>query len=822
MRLCAAASVFALAAAGLQAQAVVKYQQPPQPIMAVIAAPRPPRVLVSPTRDRLLLMDAVPNPDIADLAQPMLRIAGIRIDPATNGLHATPRVRNLRLETIKDGTVTHVATPAALGHLTAPVWSPDGRRFLFTNVGAHGIQLWIGDAATGAVHAVAGVRLNAVTGAPCSWMGGADALLCKTVPAARGAAPAEPAVPIGPTVSESDGRAVPAPTYEDLLKNPHDEDLFDFYATSQLARITVASGAVTPIGKPGVYTEASLSPDRHHLLISRTHRPYSYLVPYSQFPHVFQIWSATGQLERQLRDQPLGGTLRRGMIDPGPRGYAWQPMLPATILYEVALDGGNPNTKAPFRDRVLTLAAPFQGDGTPYLKTERRFSGIEWGVNGDLAILRDTDRRLGTRNFFFDPKDPSQMKLAWSVAAQDRYHDPGTPVAAFGPKLAGRNAGGGRGGAAIFLEDGHSIYLQGAGASDTGDHPFLDRFDTASLQSQRLFQSPRGSYETVADLLTPDASQFLVSHESQTDPPNYDVRTAGEGGTGLGRALTHYTDPAPQVRRIHKQLIKYKRPSDGVELSTMVYFPPGYQPGTRYPAIVWAYPAEFGSASAAGQVSGSTDRFTIMTGYSELYLALDGYVVLDNMTMPILSRDGDVRHANDTYVEQLVEDATAGVNEAARLGFIDPHRVGVAGHSYGAFMTANLLAHSTLFRAGNAQSGAYNRTLTPFGFQNEERTFWDDSALYNAMSPFDFAQNIKAPLLLIHGMADDNSGTFPIQSERMYAAVEGLGGTVRFVYLPYEAHGYLAQQTIEHVLWEMDTWFNKYVKNAPAAAATTQ
>ena len=807
--------LLALAAisASLAGQAVVRYQQPTAAILKVMEAPRPPRASVSPTRDYLLLMDAVPNPDIADLAQPMLRIAGIRIDPATNGLHAAPRVKDFRIEHIADGAIRAIAFPPAITHATAPIWSPSGRSFIFTNVTPHGIQLWEGSVATATVRQVAGVRLNSVLGAPCQFLPGGNDLLCKLVPAGRGAAPKDSAVPTGPTVSESQGHSVPAPTYEDLLKNPHDEDLFDYYASSQLARVNLATDAAAPIGRPGIFAEDAPSPDGQHLLVARIHRPYSYLVPDSQFPRSYEVWSMAGRRERQLLDQPLGGTRRRGLIDPGPRGWAWAAMEPATVMYEVALDGGDPNRPARYRDRVMMLAPPYQGEGVEYLETEHRFAGIAWGSAGDLAMLRDNDRRTGTRTFFFDPKHPETRKLVWTVAPQDRYHDPGTPVAAFGKALRGRvEAGGGRGGASIFLEDGASIYLRGTGASDSGDHPFLDRFNTQTLQSQRLFQSPAGRYETVADLLTPDASRLLVSSESNTDPPNYYLRSAGE--TGPGRALTQYADPVPEVRRIRKQLIRYKRPSDGLELSTMVYLPPDYREGVRYPAIVWAYPAEFGAASAASEVSGSTDRFTVMTGYSQLYLALDGYVVLDNMTMPILSKDGDVRHANDTYVQQLVEDATAGVNEAARLGFIDPNRVGVAGHSYGAFMVANLMAHSNLFKAGNAQSGAYNRTLTPFGFQNEERSYWDDPSLYYDMSPFGFANKIKAPILLIHGMADDNSGTFPIQSERMYAAIQGNGGTVRFVYLPYEAHGYLAQETIEDVVWEMDTWFNKYVKNA--------
>lgn len=818
-RLCLYALASLVATSTLAAQAAARYERPPAAILRVMLAPRPPRALASPQRDYLILMDAVPNPDISELAQPMLRIAGIRIDPASNGMHAEPQVKALRLVRIRDGATRPVAMTAALEHITAPEWAPDGRHFAFTNVTRRGIELWIGDTAAASAHRVLGVRLNAVTGAPFTWDGSAT-LLCKLVPARRAGAPLQPKVPSGPVVTESDGRAVPAPTYEDLLKNPHDEDLYDYYATSQLARVGIAGGPIVSLGAPEIYAEATPSPDHKHVLIARVHRPYSYLVPEYQFPRAYEVWSSTGQRERLLRDQPLEGRYRRGHIDPGPRGWEWDAIEPATLLYEVALDGGNPDRPAEYRDQVMRLAAPFQGEGTPYFKTAWRFAGLQWGAERDVALMRENDRRRGTRAWLFKPDAPDAMRQAWTLAPQDRYDDPGTPMAAFGAALKGRNNPGGRGGAPLLEEAQGGIYLTGAGSSNTGDHPFLDRLDTQTLQKQRLFQSPVGSYETVNDLLTPDASQVLISHESQTDPPNLYARSLpAAADAGLGRALTHYSDPAPEVRRIRKQLITYKRPSDGLELSTMVYLPPDYQPGTRYPAIVWAYPTEFATANAAGEVAGSTDRFTILTGYSQLYLALDGYVVLDNMTMPILSKDGNVRDANDTYVPQLVEDASAGVHEAARLGFIDPDRVGVAGHSYGAFMVANLMAHSNLFKAGNAQSGAYNRTLTPFGFQNEVRTYWEDPKLYYDMSPFDFAQNIKAPILLIHGMADNNSGTFPIQSERLYAAIQGLGGTVRFVYLPYEAHGYLAQQTIEDVVAEMDSWFNKYVKNPRPVAA---
>jgi dipeptidyl aminopeptidase/acylaminoacyl peptidase len=281
--------------------------------------------------------------------------------------------------------------------------------------------------------------------------------------------------------------------------------------------------------------------------------------------------------------------------------------------------------------------------------------------------------------------------------------------------------------------------------------------------------------------------------------------------------LTHFPDPAPQLRSITKQLVTYKR-ADGVPLSFTLYLPANYKKGERLPTIVWAYPLEFSDAGTAGQVSGSPSHFTTIGGISQLFLVTQGYAVLDDATMPVI---GDPETMNNTYVEQIVASAKAAIDKAVEMGVADRDRIGVGGHSYGAFMTANLLAHSDLFRAGVARSGAYNRTLTPFGFQSERRTLWEAPEMYMKVSPFMHADKIKHPILLIHGMADDNSGTFPIQSERLYQAIKCNGGIVRYVQLPYEAHGYLARESTEHTLYEMVSWFDKWVKNASASAPAT-
>jgi len=419
-----------------------------------------------------------------------------------------------------------------------------------------------------------------------------------------------------------------------------------------------------------------------------------------------------------------------------------------------------------------------------------------------MGLVRDYDRdRRWTRTFLIDINQPGQTpKLIWERSIRERYKDPGSPMM--------RTLANGK---RIMRQSGDSIFLVGAGASQKGGFPFLDRYDLKTGKSERVFQCADGSYEVAFALLSDDGKRFLTRFESPSDPPNIFVRSVGSGEK---TALTHFPDPAPQLRGITKQLVTYKR-ADGVQLSFTLYLPPNYKQGERLPTIVWAYPLEFNDAGTAGQVTGSPYRFTTISGISHLFLVTQGYAVLDNATMPVI---GDPETMNNTYVEQIVASAKAAIDKATEMGVTDPNRVGVGGHSYGAFMTANLLAHSDLFRAGVARSGAYNRTLTPFGFQSERRTIWEAPEMYIKVSPFMQADKIKRPILLIHGMADDNSGTFPIQSERMYQAIKGNGGIVRYVQLPYEAHGYLARESTEHTLWEMVNWFDKWVKNAPPAS----
>ncbi len=789
------------------------YQKAPQPISDILSARPTPLVQVSPNGKWLLASDRLANPPIADLAQPMLRLAGLRINPAINGRHHPPRIVHLRLYYTLGNEQADVTVPRN-AYLSIPEWSPDSQHFAFTNTTASGIELWVGQIGTYTAAAVPKVKISAILGDDVQWMPDGKTLLVQTVPATRGNPPAEPKSPEGPIIQESDGKRAPVRTYEDLLQNAHDEDLFDYYATTQLALIK--NGVVTPVGKPGIFARVEPSPDGKHLLVSRIHRPYSYLLPESDFPREVEVWSLTGKLEYKVASLPLEEHVPIEGVPLGPRDYQWVPMQPATLVWADALDGGDPKTKAPFRDEVMMLSAPFTDDPHELVKLEQRFvpaggggggfrsgSAIEWSENG-IGLVRDYNRdRRWLRTFLIDISKPGeQPKLIWERSIRDRYRDPGSPLMHMLPN-----------GKRVMRQQGSAIFLAGNGASQKGEFPFLDRFDLDTLKAQRIFQCQDGHYESVVTLMADDGSQFITRHESPTEPPNYFVRTANGAEK---KALTDFPDPAPQLRGITKQLVTYKR-ADGVQLSFTLYLPANYKQGERLPTIVWAYPLEFNDADTAGQVSGSQYRFTTIGGISHLFLITQGYAVLDNATMPVV---GDPETMNNTYMEQVVASAKAAIDKAVELGVTDPERVGVGGHSYGAFMTANLLAHCDLFRAGVARSGAYNRTLTPFGFQSERRTIWEAPEMYIKMSPFMQADKIKQPMLLVHGMADDNSGTFPIQSERMYQALKGNGAIVRYVQLPFEAHGYLARESTEHTLWEMVTSFDKWVKNAQPAAQT--
>ncbi len=784
---------------GLFAQG--SYKQPPKAVQDVLDAPAIPFTAVSPARDKIVLFDQLRYPPISELAEPMLRLAGSRINPRTNGQHRQGYSVSVKFKNISDGKETPVSLPPG-AKIISPSWSPDGKYLAAGNVVANGIELWIIDTATAKATKVKNVLINTAYGG-FDWED-SSTISATLVPAKRGPAPAyQDITPNEPNIQETSGRSGAIATFQDLLKSPNDEKLYEYYATSQLAVIDVG-GKVREIGSPAIFDNASFSPDGKYILASRVQRPFSYLFPSFRFPKKVEIWDMSGKVVQAFADIPLQDSLPTQGVPTGRRSYQWIPTEASTLIWVEALDGGDPRKKAEHRDKLMTVAAPFAGLGTELVKIEHRYQGSFFGERDGMMMFFDYNRDSQRRRLFMtDYRNPAGAKLVSDLNVNDRYNAIGTPVMKTLPN-----------GSNVARQTGDDIFLTGAGASSEGDRPFFRRMNLKTLKTDEIWRSGTEEYEAFVAMTDDNGMNFITRKESISEPPNLFMRQvcpAGQICTALAyRQLTEFKDPTPQLRGIKKQLVKYKR-ADGVDLSFTLYTPPGYKEGTRLPTIAWAYPQSFTDAGTAGQVSSSTNRFTQMGGISHLFFLLHGYAVMDDVAMPIV---GKPETKNDTFVKQVVDSAQAAIDKAVEMGVVDGDRVGVGGHSYGAFMTANLLAHSDIFRAGIARSGAYNRTLTPFGFQDEPRNFWEATKIYTDVSPFFFANKINEPILLTHGEADNNQGTFPMQSERLFAAISGNGGTARLVMLPLESHGYSAKQSVEHTLFEMLDWFDKHVKNA--------
>lgn len=771
------------------------YKLPPKEIVDIVDAPPTPMVSMSPADDVMALIDRESMPSIAYLSEPILRIAGMRITPALNSRQVLSFSTGISLKDMKSGQVRKVALPEGL-KFTFFTWSPDGQGIAFLRHVEGGVELWAVDVTAGTAKALTPAIVNAVLGA-VEWMPDSRRLVVSLVPEGRGPAPAAPRVPVGPEIQVSGGKETKVATYQDLLKNSFDELLFDYYAASQTAIVDAAAGDIRKVGKPGIFDSISVSPAMDYILVERIKRPYSYSLPANGFAHSVEIWDMDGGLVKVLADLPPDENVPINGVPKGPRGVNWMTHKPATLIWTEALDEGDPKKTVPFRDHYLTLDAPFAGEPQEALKLQERAAGLSYFAAPGKALASQSEwKRSWRTTFLVDLANPAAEPLKiWDLSTQDRYNDPGRPVTT-SLKTGER----------VILQDKDWIYLTGAGSSPKGDHPFLSRMNLKTMKVERLFECQDPAYESFVDFSGTSRTKIITSYETKTDPPNYclyDLKTKKRA------AMTDFKDPAPQLTGIQRERVTYKR-ADGLELSGTLYLPPGHKPGTRLPVVVWAYPMEYDTAATAGQIRGSVNRFAFFRGTSQLFFVTQGYAVLDNAEMPVV---GDPQTVNDTFVQQIVSNAEAAIHKLDEMGVGDPKRVGVGGHSYGAFMTANLLARCDLFAAGIARSGAYNRTLTPFGFQSERRTLWEAPETYIKMSPFMHANLINEPILLIHGMADNNSGTFPIQSERLFAALKGFGGTARFVYLPYESHGYSARESVLHVLAEMFEWFDRYVKN---------
>jgi dipeptidyl aminopeptidase/acylaminoacyl peptidase len=812
------AGLFLVSIPAARAQTSLQYQLPPKAIVDIVDALPTPGIELSPAGDskgkRWILIEHFAGlPTVADLAQPELRLAGLRFNPKTDGPSRGRYATSLELQALPNGKPIVISGLPTHAKIRFADWSPDGRKIAFVNTSDAkedaGLSLWIVDVATAQARRLPGIALNGIFGRPCDWLSDSQGLVCKTVPAQRGPAPTRNEVPTGPVIQENLGRVTPGATFEDLLKNPEDEQIFDYYATSQV-EIVRLDGTPKPLGKPGVFVEASASPDANWVLLFERHHPYTYLLPFFAFPERVSVVNLKTGAAKQLVDKPLEDNVPNihDAVAPGPRDHEWRSDAPASVFWAEAGDGGDPRKEASVRDTLFLMDAPFESSPRKLAELPIRHLRVAWG-NDHLALVEE--RRWKDRKHVIlavAPSAPATPVKLFDGSFEDRYHDPGSP-------LEERNSAG-----KLVVQtttDGGGIYFSGEGASAEGDKPFLAVMSATNGESKRLWQSTAQNFEIAMDVLDTAAGTVLIRRESQEQNPNYYIQKIGASSA---EQVTFFPNPYGTGPLPKKQVLHYKR-ADGVELSADLYLPPGYKPQDGpLPTLMEAYPTEFKTKNAAGQVTGSPYAFVSLSWGSPVPFATQGYAVLANAAIPIVG-EGNAE-PNDTYVEQLVASAKAAIDEGVRLGVVDRNRVAVMGHSYGAFMTANLLAHSDLFKAGIARSGAYNRTLTPFGFQNEERTYWQAPEVYYKMSPFAFADKIKTPILLIHGEADNNSGTFPIQSERLFSALKGHGATVRFVLLPLESHGYQGRESVLHMFWEMNNWLNTYVKNPPAAATAAQ
>ncbi len=727
------------------------------------------------------------------VARPHLKLAGLRVDPVSHGPQLGTRVMAMTLRSVQSGDELPLAIPA--GHWSGPIWTADDRAFALVRASEAGAELWLADPATAPPKRIEGVKINNVLRAGVQWLPDQQRLLLPLVTGR--AAPVRPLVPTGPQVQVAvKGEKAPVRTFQDLLQDPHDEELLVHYASSQLAIFDTATGQAVKLGTPGMFDRVDASPDGAMLLTERVVRPFSYVLPLGSFARVVEVLGLDGKLLREVAKLPLRDAVPIGGVPTGPRGIDWIPVLSHTLSWSEALDGGDPNTKVPHRDLVVRLAEP-TGVPEPWFKTEHRIAGGQYGGDGTFVMVTEMDRKTRRQRIWqYDAKDAARPGVQlYERSTQDAYGDPGRAITE--RTVAGQS---------LLRMRGASLFLAGDGASPQGNRPFVDAWDVATGKKERLFHAEPGRHEVFVGFLDAAGQRLLVRSESPTDSPALVVidRSTNQRTT----MLTFPDATAAATRGITKRLLRYTR-EDGVPLSGTLYLPPSYQEGQQLPCLVWAYPLEYSQASDAGQVRAAPHRYLRIGGSSHLSLLLAGYAVFDDAAMPIV---GPQLSANDTFVLQIQQNARAAVAALTKEGCIDCKRLGVSGHSYGAFMTANLLAHTDLFACGIARSGAYNRTLTPFGFQSEERTYWEVPHIYQAMSPFAHADKINEPLLLIHGADDNNPGTFPIQSQRLFVALKGHGANARLCMLPNESHGYQARENVLHCLAEMCAWLDAHCK----------
>jgi len=790
------------------AQENLNYQQPPNEILNLVDVKLPPRVLMDENKKYMVCIYRDAFKTIKELSEKEMRLAGLRINPKTNigsrtNYYKDIKIANLRRKKTVLRRVRGLPTEPRLANF---IWSPDQTSIAFTNTTFHGVELWVLNVSGGVVKKLTDANVNANLGDAVNWYQDGKSLLVKLVPGNREEiTDSENVIPLGPRISSNDGKKAQNRTYQDLLKNRIDEHNFEQLALSEIHKVNLY-GKKTLWQESDMYRNISFSPNGEFVMVTKIQKPFSYLVPYSRFPSKTIIYTKSGDTVRTLVEVPLIEDLPKGFmaVRKGKRNFSWRNDKPSSVYYSIALDEGDPENKVSFRDEIFQLDAPFQGAPLSLIKTENRYYKILW-CNDSVAVANDYWwKNRNTKSYLFNPLNPSdEPQIISDRNYQDRYSDPGDFV-------ENRNQYGRY---VLALKNG-KIFFLGDGFTEQGQFPFLDQLNINTLEKKRLYESEYTDRMETLQRYDIGKDELLVRIQSPTDYPNYYFRYLDKNKLDKNKLdqITQFDNPFKGLQNVYKDVIKYKR-EDGLDLSATLYLPADYNQNIKekLPMIMWAYPREFKDRSSASQTTQNPNKFTYPYWGSPIYWLTKGYAILDNVSFPILGIEDN--EPNDDFRNQLVANAKAAIDAVDSMGFINKERVAIGGHSYGAFMVANLLSHSNLFAAGIARSGAYNRTLTPFGFQSEERNYWEAPEIYYQMSPFMHADKIKTPILLIHGEADNNSGTYPLQSQRYFNALKGLGVTTRLVILPKESHGYRAKESILHLLWEQDQWLEKYIKN---------
>lgn len=780
------------------------WQSPDEDILKILHAPQLPKTSISPARTHMLLTDPVTYPTLSELAGPMLKLAGMRVNPKNNYYHGSHGGTSPRVLTIKDGNTVPLQIPKE-AEILSTKWNVDGKRYAMSVGFENRIELWMGDI-SGKVEKVPNIILNPLLDEAMEWFPDQEKLLVRRIND-RGAPPQNPSLPTGPKIKEDAG-AKARSTYEsrNLLETEYDAELFSYYSQCELVIYDTKTKTIQVVGPAATYSKADVSPDGNYILIERLKKPWSLEVAWWRFSHDIEVWNLQGNLVKTVANQPVANEVPVQGEVTGPRDVSWQPTAPHTLFWIEALDGGNPMAKSEFRDKLMKWEAPFSGQPAEVFKAEHRIQATMWGQTEGMLMVYQRERMKRWRYVWLLDVNKGTSKQWFDLNEADQYNDPGNPIFT---QLKNGNY--------VFkVEDGY-IYFRGQGGTKTGDRPFVDRRNIETGKSERIFRCAADKFEYFVDFASEPGS-FIMSSESPADVPNFylakfgkTIKTDAGGSTKeiSKRPITKFEDPSRELRKIENKIVRYQR-KDSVELSFQLYLPPGYKEGTKVPTVVYAYPLEYSGAKIAGQVRGSSNRFLRIYGASHLYFLMRGYAVLDNTSMPMV---GDPETVYDSFIPQLIADGEAAVTKIIDMGIADPDRIGIIGHSHGALMVANLLAHTDLFCAGIARSGSYNKSNQPYGFQGERRSLFEATKSYIDCSPTFFANKVNEPVLIIHGDEDSNPGTLTFQSEVFYEAVRGSGGTARLVLLPFEDHGYRAKESIEHVLWEQINWFDKHVKN---------